>query len=326
VFSIPLPFAREAGDYRRACREGDVATRTETATQEPATRTESFALLALAIVLFGTAWPAMKIGLAGATPIWFAAARAILGAAASFLLLPLFGHLRLPTRQDLPIILSIGVFQMTGFFALANLALRYLPAGRSAVLAYTTALWLVPLAVIFGEAVPPRRWLGVATGLLGIVVLANPLVLDWHDSGVVTGHLLLLLASLCWALVIFHSRRHVWRLTPLQILPWQMLLASVLLVILAALFEPDGRIGTEPSVLLALLYLGIPCGPLASWAATSVARALPTLVSSLGFLGVPALGLVISTLWMGEAVTPALLGGTALIGAGLVLVMTARQQ
>jgi drug/metabolite transporter (DMT)-like permease len=57
-----------------------------------------------------------------------------------------------------------------------------------------------------------------------------------------------------------------------------------------------------------------------------VARALPILVSSLGFLGVPVLGLVISTLWMGERITPALLAGTILIGFGLVLVMTARQR
>ncbi len=49
-------------------------------TQAPATRAESQALLVFAIILFGTAWPAMKIGLAGATPIRFAAARAILGA------------------------------------------------------------------------------------------------------------------------------------------------------------------------------------------------------------------------------------------------------
>ena len=38
-------------------------------TPAPATRAESFGLFALAIVLFATAWPMMKIGLAGAPPI-----------------------------------------------------------------------------------------------------------------------------------------------------------------------------------------------------------------------------------------------------------------
>src|SRR5258708_19515110 len=105
-----------------------MSAETETTTEAPATRAESLALLAFAILLFGTAWPAMKIGLAGATPIRFAAARAILGAGASFLLLTCIGQLRRPARTDLPIILSVGLFQMTFFFPLANLAPRYLPA------------------------------------------------------------------------------------------------------------------------------------------------------------------------------------------------------
>jgi len=57
-----------------------------------------------------------------------------------------------------------------------------------------------------------------------------------------------------------------------------------------------------------------------------VARALPTVVTSLGFLGVPAIGLVISTLWLGEAVTPTLVLGAVLIALGLILVITARQR
>ena len=307
-------------------RPGDDATAISASAPGTATRAESFGLLALAVLLLGTAWPAMKIGLAGATPIWFAAGRAILGAVASFLLLPWLGQLRLPARRDLAIVLSVGLFQLTFFFMLANIGLGYLPAGRSAVLAYTTALWLVPLAVLVGERVPRRRWLGVAVGLLGIVVLADPLAQDWHDSGVLAGSALLLLASLSWALEIFHARRHVWHLTPLQALPWQLLLAAVLLTLFAVLFEPQGRIAPSGGVLLSLIYLGVVAGPAAAWAATSVARALPTVVTSLGFLGVPAIGLVISTLWLGEAVTPTLVLGAVLIALGLILVITARQR
>jgi drug/metabolite transporter (DMT)-like permease len=298
----------------------------QTTTHAPATRAESFGVFALAILLFATAWPVMKIGLAGATPVWFAAGRAILGAVASFLLLAGIRQLRLPSRRDIPIVASVGLFQMTFFFVLTNMGLGYLPAGRSAVLAYTTALWLAPLALIAGEPVPPRRWLGVGLGLLGIVVLADPLAQDWQASGILAGYVLLLLASLSWALAIFHTRRHVWQLTPLQALPWQMLLAAILLVLFAAVFEPGGHIATRGGVLLPLIYLGVFAGPAASWASTSVARALPTVVTSLGFLGVPAIGLVISTLWLGEAITPALIAGGVLIALGLVLVITARQR
>lgn len=300
-----------------------------TATALPLAEAEArrgLGLLALSVVLFGTAWPVMKVGLQGATPIWYAAARAGLGALVAFALLLALGRLRRPTRADLPIILSIGAFQLTAFFAFSNLGLRLIPAGRSVVLAYTTALWLVPLAMLTGERIGAGRLAGVLLGLAGIAVLLNPLSIDWSNAAVVTGHAFLLLAALSWALAIFHARRHVWRLSPLQLLPWQMLLAAVLLTALALAFEPDGHIDATPGVLLALVYLGVLAGPLASWAATSVARALPTLVTSIGLLGVPVIGVAISTLWLGEPVTLSLaLGaGLVLLGVGTVAVNGAR--
>jgi len=90
------------------------------------------------------------------------------------------GLLRWPTRRDWPIILSNGILQLALFFALGNLALRYIPAGRSAVLAYTTTLWLVPLeALAGGSRLDLWRGLGLVAGLSGVAVLLNPLALDW---------------------------------------------------------------------------------------------------------------------------------------------------
>src|SRR5262249_29670467 len=117
-----------------------------------------------------------------------------------------------------------------------------------------------------------------------------------------------------------HSRRHAWRMTPLEALPWQMLLATLLLFVLAAAVEPGGRMAPSAAALLALLYLGVLAGPVATWAATSVARALPTLVSSIGFLGVPVLGVLLSPLWLGEPLTLDLIAGTGLVLLGVAVV------
>jgi len=128
----------------------------------------AFVQLVLAIALFGFSWPVMKTALEdGAAPLWLAAGRAGLSALTSFALLIALRRVRLPRARDLPIILTIGVFQLTAFFALINLGLRYVPAGRSAVLAYTTSLWLVPLAAASGERIGLRRLSGVLLGLLG---------------------------------------------------------------------------------------------------------------------------------------------------------------
>lgn len=279
------------------------------------------AALAVSVVLFATAWPVMKIALRDATPLWMAAARLWLAAASAFLLLLVLGQLRRPARHDLPMILSVGVLQLAGFFALSNLALRYVSAGRSVMIAYTTTLWLLPLGVLYlGERVSLRRGLGALAGLAGVAVLFNPLSFDWGDRAALWGNACLLVAALGWALAIFHARCHVWRLSPLQLLPWQMLVAGLLISLLAALFEPAGAIRATPSLLLSLAWLGLLAGPIGTWTAVSASRALPTVVTSLGFLCVPLLGIALAILWLGEPFGAALLAGSGLVLLGLALV------
>jgi len=287
---------------------------------EPRRRQRAYLLLVIAILCFATIWPVTKIGLSGASPVWYAAGRMGMGAAVSFLLLAATRQLRVPRRVDVPILLSIGVLQFAAFSAFSNLGLRYVPAGRSLVLAYTTTLWLVPLTLIVRERVGAWRAAGTLVGLAGIAVLFNPLALDWSDGRVVLGNMFLLLAALAWALAIFHTRHHPWHMSPLQMLPWQLLLATVLDVAFAYAVEPQGAIASTPTALICLVYVGALAGPLANWAATSVARDLPMLTTSLGFLVVPVLGLAISALWLGEAITLSLAAGAALILCGLGLV------
>ena len=185
--------------------------------------------LAAAIVLFGLTWPAMKIGLMAGSPIWLAASRAAMSAVTAFALMAALGRLAWPQRADWPVVLSVGGLQLSCFFALANLGIQSVPAGRSGVLAYTAILWMVPLSLLVGEKVGWRALAGVALGLAGIVVLSDPWRFDWHNHRIVMGHAWLLLAGFTWALAMLHTRRHRWRGTPLDALPWQMTVATALL-------------------------------------------------------------------------------------------------
>lgn len=280
--------------------------------------------LALNIVLFGLSWPIVKIGLQAASPLWFAAARATLSAATAFALLAFLGRLRWPPRADWPIVLSVGALQLACFFAFSNLGMQSLPAGRSSVLAYTASLWVVPLSLLVGEKVGARAFLGVLLGVAGIVVLADPPRFNWNDSGIVWGHVWLLLSGLAWAIAMVHIRRHRWRLAPLDALPWQMTVASILLWPLALMLEPTGYLDIHASELwIGLIYIGAFAGPIATWAAVSVNRALPPIVGSMGMLGVPLLSIASSLVLVNEPITTALAVGTLLVIAGIAVVILA---
>lgn len=278
--------------------------------------------LAANIILFGLSWPIIKIGLEASTPLWFAAARATLSATTAFVLLACLGRLAWPNRADWPIIVSVGALQLSCFFAFSNLGMQSLPAGRSSVLAYTATLWIVPLSLLIGEKVGWRAVAGVLLGLAGIVVLVEPLRFDWTDRAIIWGHIWLLLAGFAWAIAIVHIRRHPWGRTPLDALPWQMSVATILLWAFALIAEPAGHLEFGKSELwMSLLYIGAFAGPIATWAAVSVGRALPPIVGSMGMLGVPLLSIASSVVLLGETISAPLAIGTALIMAGIAVVI-----
>jgi drug/metabolite transporter (DMT)-like permease len=278
--------------------------------------------LALNIVLFGLSWPIIKIGLEAASPLWFASARATLSATVALVLLALLRRLKWPPRADWPIILSVGALQLACFFAFSNLGMQSLPAGRSSVLAYTASLWVVPLSLLIGEKVGWRAVLGVLLGVAGIVVLADPPRFDWSDTAVIWGHLWLLLAGLTWAIAIVHIRHHRWRTVPLDALPWQMTVAAILLWIVTPFVEPAGHLDVQAKELwIGLIYIGAFAGPIATWAAVSVNRALPPVVGSMAMLGVPLLSIASSVVLLGEPITAPLLIGTVLVIAGIAAVI-----
>jgi len=282
--------------------------------------------LAANVILFGLSWPIIKIGLEASTPLWFAAARATLSATTAFALLACLGRLAWPHRRDWPIIVSVGALQLSCFFAFSNLGVQSLPAGRSSVLAYTATLWLVPLSLMVGEKVGWRAVAGVLVGLAGIVVLVEPLRFDWTDRAILWGHAWLLLAGFAWAIAIVHIRRHRWERTPLDALPWQMSVATVLLWVLALVAEPAGYLDPGRSELwMSLLYIGAFAGPIATWAAVSVGRALPPVVGAMGMLGVPLLSIASSVVLLGETVSLPLALGTILVIAGIAIVILDKQ-
>ncbi|HVC63356.1 MAG TPA: DMT family transporter [Acetobacteraceae bacterium] len=279
------------------------------------------AQLLASVVLLSSAWPLTKLALAlGATPLWFAEGRAVLSGVTAALIVVARGRLRLPGRADLPALAAIGALQLAGYFAFAHLAVAWVPAGRTAILANTTTIWIVPLSLVFlKEQIPPRRWLAAAIGLGGVVVLMSPWAIDWSSPPVLIGHAFLLLASLCWSVAIIVTRAARPSLSMFELLPWCFGLASLLLLPLVLLEAPHGTLGTQPGSWWALVYIGFVAGPIGTWCIVEATAKLPTMVSSIGFLTTPAVSLVLANLLLGEAITPDLLAGSALIISGVAI-------
>ena len=277
-------------------------------------------MLVTVVLAWGVTWPVNKVILETLPPLWMSAMRSAIGAIALVVLSFVLGTLVLPRRADMPVLLSITLLHMVGFVVLTAFGLSLVPTGRSVVLAYTTPLWVAPGARLFlGEPLTGRRIAGVIIGLLGLVVLFNPVAFDWGDRQAVLGNLAILAAALLWAGSIVHVRGHRWHATPFALLPWEMLLAAVILAPVAYVAEPLPAVAWDVRLTVLLLYASLPGSALAYWAVATAGRHLPAVTTSLGLLATPVVSIVVATLWLGETPTASLIAAVVLILGGVAL-------
>ncbi len=280
---------------------------------------EGLLQLFASVVLLSSAWPLTKLALSlGATPLWFAEGRAVLSCLTGALLVAARGRLRMPERADLPALIAVGALQLAAYFGFAHEAVSWLPAGRTAILANTTTIWVVPLSLfILKEHIPPRRWLAAGMGLAGVGVLMNPWAINWRSAHVLIGNGFLLLAGLSWSVAIIVTRASRPSMSLLALMPWCFALASVLLLPLVWWRAPDGTLCNGGECWLSLAYIGFVAGPIGTWCVVEATAKLPAMVSSVGFLSTPAVSLILANVFLGEPITADLIGGSALIMAGV---------
>ena len=284
-------------------------------------RARPYLLLVLLALAWGVNWPVAKIGLRDLPPYTYGTFRVATGLAVIVGLLAAGRGLRLPDRRDVPVVLSVGLGQMAAGIALMNLALPMVSAGRSSILVYTMPLWVglfqLPTLRAGGAG---RQVGGLLLGLAGIALLLNPQAIDWGSSGQLLGSAALLVSAVLWAVTTIHLRHHEWHGTPLDLMPWQLLVALVPLVLAALVLESGRPIHWEPMAVVAVLFSGPVATALAFWLSQSVSRSLTPLAATMGFLAVPVVGLTSSWLMLGEPLTLVDLAGAATTLLGIVAI------
>ncbi|MGH8950565.1 MAG: DMT family transporter [Acidimicrobiia bacterium] len=284
------------------------------------TRPAIYVLLATVVLVLGLNWPVMATGIQSITPIWMGVFRVSGALAVIMTVAVVTGNLALPPRQDLPIVASLAVFRLASVFVLVFFALELVPPGRSSVVVWTTSLWTVPIAAVFlGERMSGRRWAGLALGIIGIVVLFEPWAFDWEEPGVALGHGLLILAAIVNAATAVHIRGHRWSITPLEAIPWQLLGAAVILIVLGLVVDGWPVIDWTPQLVWVVLYQGLLATGIAFWAQIVILRNLSAVSTNLTLMAVPVIGVVSSAILLGEEITTTLTLALMLVIVGVAL-------
>lgn len=285
----------------------------------PAARS-TIGLFVFVVLAWSLNWVVMKLAVHDVAPLWAVTTRTALAAAVLFPILRLNRQLVRPPRGDYPIILVISLFHMVGFAALMTIGLTYVSAGRAIVLGYTTPLWVAPAAFVFlKERMSIRQIVGIGVGMAGLLLLVGPGALDWRSQEAMLGNGLPVLAAICWSVSIVYTRAHRWTATPLQLMPWQCLLATMVLAILALSVEGPPPTRMSLPTALALAYNGVIGTALGFWAMTVVNRQVPAATAALGVLATPVLGIGLAAIFLGERLEPILILSALVIMVSLVI-------
>lgn len=275
--------------------------------------------LSVMVLLWGLSWPATKLALNTVPPLWLAAIRFGSAGVCLFFFVALKKELRLPARQDLPIILSIGILQMVVFTGLGMIAMQFTDTSHAVLLAYTTPLWGTLVSWLLLRQTPSAMQIvALAIGLAGIALICSPAEMDWSRPGVIMGCAFLLTGAIAWSLVIVHVKHHKWAGSPLSLAPWQMLLATLPLVGFAAFYDGSpATIHFSAHVLWLLFFIG----PIATSFCFVISSEHGRRISVFGMsnftLGVPFIGALASVMFLGSTLSWLFITGLVLVFVGV---------
>jgi drug/metabolite transporter (DMT)-like permease len=276
--------------------------------------------VAILTLVWGCNWPVLKIGVTEMAPLTFRALTLPFAALGLLLVTLLSGDsIRVP-RPLWPKVATLAFFNITGWNALVLFGLQQLPAGRSAILAYTMPIWSVLFSLaLLHEPLSKRRMVGMALGMLGMAVLLGDDVRNFQRAP--TAALLILGAAIAWAFGTVLLRKWKVPIPQNSLSGWMMLLGWAPIALLAPFFAPGPMHAPSGAAWFAILYNIFLAGTLAHWAWFTLVRTLPVAISSMSSLPVPIVGVFAGMLVLGEKPGPGEWTALALVVAAMIAVL-----
>jgi drug/metabolite transporter (DMT)-like permease len=273
-------------------------------------------------VVWGSTYLAIAIAVQTLPPLFYSGVRFAL---AGLLLAAWLAFRRVSlriSRRELGGAAAVGILMLAGGNGLVNVAELTVPSGVSALIVASIPLWIVVYRVIAGDRLGRDLLGGVLLGFVGVAILVVP----GGFTGTINlgGALMLVGATLSWALGTFLSPRLATPRNALVSTTYQMLAGGVALIVVAPALGELAHV--DPATfsvrsLIAFAYLVV-FGSLIAYTAYTwlLQNASVSLVSTYAFVN-PVVAVVLGALVLAEPITPTILIGAAVIVAAVAFII-----
>lgn len=290
--------------------------------------TRALVLLAVLTLIWGTNWPLFPIAMREISVWTF---RAVSTTAAGLVLLAvarLMGmDLRVP-RRHWPALAAAAVLYLSIWNIASGYAAVLLPSGQAAVIGFTMPLWATLFNwLLFGERPGRSLALAIVLGALAVGALMLPTLLA---PGPISGRTLGgfgwgLLAAIGWAAGTLVLKRAAIRVPAPVLTGWQLLIASVPIVIIAVVRGDHQYFMPTPTTIAAVTYITLMPMVIGNICWFRIVDLLPANVAGLSSILVPIVAMISGAIVLGEPLGPLQWLAMALSTSAITIAMRAQR-
>ena len=278
--------------------------------------------LLLLAVLWGSAFPLIKVGLEGFSAAHLTLGRFLVASLCFAPYLALTGKRLLPARRDLPMFFLLGLLGVTIYHLALNYGELYVTAGAaSLIIATAPAITAVVAFFMLGDRLPPLGWGGIVVSFLGVALIV------WGEEaafGFNPYALLILLSSVTTAFYFVLQKPLFARYKAVEVTAFATWAGSLPLLVFLPGF-PAAVAGAALEPFWATVYIGVfPAAVAYAIFSYALSQAPVTLVTTFLYT-VPVFSLLFSWLFIGEVPSWVTLAGGAVAIVGIVMVNRSRR-
>jgi drug/metabolite transporter (DMT)-like permease len=292
-------------------------------------RPDQFLLAGVALILiliWGTTWAAIRIGLKGIPPFTGVALRFALS---SVILLGVAFAARIPlgrTRRERRLWVVNGLLTFCGSYGVVYWCEQYVPSGLAAVIFATFPLFVTLLAhlALPDERMTPRATAGILLGFGGAAVIYSEDFAALGGAKVALASGVMLSAPLVSALATVAVKRYGKGVHPLSLAAVPMGIAALVMGAVALATERRLPLTFDAASVGTVLYLAL-LGSAVSFSLWYwlLSHAAATRVSLISYLN-PVVAVGVGILFLHEAITRQILAGSLLVVTGVALAVHSR--
>ncbi|MFV2002933.1 MAG: DMT family transporter [Paracoccaceae bacterium] len=273
-------------------------------------------------LIWSSAFSSARIIVADAPPLGSLAVRFLLSGLIAIVIARRLGQSWVMTRTQWRATLIFGVCQNALYLGLNFIAMQTIQASLAAIIASTMPLLVALIGwLVFREALRPLAWLGLLTGVAGVVIILGGRI---EAGGDVFAVLLAGIGVLALSVATLAVRGAVSGGNLLMVVGLQMLVGAVVLAVASGMLESP-QVNWSWRLGLAFSYTTLVPGLVATWVWFSLVRRIGAVQAATFHFLNQFFGVLIAALVLGEAIGARDMLGVAVVMIGILAVQMSRK-